>query len=566
MEPPRLAALTVGSGDSPLPEGADDVVKDADRDDPEDKSEVVVSPLPISMRMLGALLSDGDDGLSCCARALHVLYALLAAFMLFAVPHGFASNTDMEQPNSLLYITGALQGLSVALPATCIGSVAQALRCGGSLQRLGAGVVLVSAGDARQLARWMWAIRIFGMGLLAFGLVCVHWGIGVARFGPDFRVCMTMAGLAWCLLAPGLFTWWCAMYLASCLTRGTIGKVIHAIRTTSPLCDHWHADVAQPALDLRETMQLLSDGWARGLASLCGTSFALGMWAFTLAINNSVTFAFDASLNLSPGTIRNYFIGSITVFVSAPILICVDIASTSSQCVLLMDQLNEARARHGPACSEKIRWLELTLRQVNAGQGLGFKLGDGPQGVVLDIMRLKGIALGLFGALSTAITYMLSLTDEVTAAEVAANLVNRTADAASSGSGDGECCTLQCKLELSAFDAVFNCTTGDDSAATTLLFWLLYNLGLMGDAGHIDGTGTVATLELGIMGSLGAGFACMVWVAKRRLDAEDAASPTSPHGTARHYVAVCSIEDSAEEADQLLDASTAAQASDTVVP
>ena len=47
-----------------------------------------------------------------------------------------------------------------------------------------------------------------------------------------------------------------------------------------------------------------------------------------------------------------------------PLLMAKDVAYTSTYCDLVMDELNEARAKHGPESHLKIQWLESTLKQL----------------------------------------------------------------------------------------------------------------------------------------------------------------------------------------------------------
>ena len=53
-------------------------------------------------------------------------------------------------------------------------------------------------------------------------------------------------------------------------------------------------------------------------------------------------------------------------------------------------------------------WLEICLKNLNRGQGLGFTV----QGVVVDKRTLKNIALAIGGGLTTLVTTLLALSED----------------------------------------------------------------------------------------------------------------------------------------------------------
>ena len=47
-----------------------------------------------------------------------------------------------------------------------------------------------------------------------------------------------------------------------------------------------------------------------------------------------------------------------------PVLLAKDVATTSSYCDILMDEINQARQRLGPEANEVITWLESSLKNL----------------------------------------------------------------------------------------------------------------------------------------------------------------------------------------------------------
>ena len=122
------------------------------------------------------------------------------------------------------------------------------------------------------------------------------------------------------------------------------------------------------------------------------------------------------------------------------LLLAVDVATTSSRCDLLMDQLNAARIQHGPQHHIRISWLTTSLKELvradmlqqaricehvfvanvadsdlvwlahrqlrqNCGQGLGFLLGH----TVIDRKTLVHAAVKLASAIATVYSVLLAL-------------------------------------------------------------------------------------------------------------------------------------------------------------
>ena len=116
----------------------------------------------------------------------------------------------------------------------------------------------------------------------------------------------------------------------------------------------------------------------------------------------------DDKLDL-PGGFRIFILVVATAQSAMPFLVARVVADTSNWCDNLMNALNHARANHGPDSHLKIHWLETTLKQLNEGQGLGFKVGR----TVLDKKNLSNLAAQLYAVLSAVVTALLALDDHV---------------------------------------------------------------------------------------------------------------------------------------------------------
>ena len=69
----------------------------------------------------------------------------------------------------------------------------------------------------------------------------------------------------------------------------------------------------------------------------------------------------DATNSSPPGTQRNVALVATAIYIMLPLLLALDVAATSTYCDLLVERLNDMRAKHGPESDDKITWLETTL-------------------------------------------------------------------------------------------------------------------------------------------------------------------------------------------------------------
>ena len=170
--------------------------------------------------------------------------------------------------------------------------------------------------------------------------------------------------------------------------------------------------VNQPAVALVKKFEHLSDGWSGGLLGVGGAFWLVALTCFTLAINDPLMAGYDAAFGNPPGTNRIFHLTGMAALALLPFPLAVDIAGTSTCCDELMDELNQARIKHGKSCHATIQCLETALKQLvrqpsffsaiasdshhclafqNRGQGLGFVLA----GTVIDKRSLTTNASSL---------------------------------------------------------------------------------------------------------------------------------------------------------------------------
>jgi hypothetical protein len=92
-------------------------------------------------------------------------------------------------------------------------------------------------------------------------------------------------------------------------------------------------------------------------------------------------------------------------FLYLPLAMSAGVAEVSTSCDELMQSINACRVKD-LALSEKLRSLELALRQLSNGQGLGFTVLDG---TVLDKRRLRLLFSSVMGVFATLVPIVLSL-------------------------------------------------------------------------------------------------------------------------------------------------------------
>ena len=113
-----------------------------------------------------------------------------------------------------------------------------------------------------------------------------------------------------------------------------------------------------------------SDGFGPGLLGFLMGIFAGTVGMFANALNDEANALSEAEKGLSPGTVTKTQFATASAIPLLGLLLAMDLATTSSRCDLLMDELNNAGIRNGPEQHLTIDWLEIRLRRLNSGQGL----------------------------------------------------------------------------------------------------------------------------------------------------------------------------------------------------
>eukprot|EP01043_Picozoa_sp_COSAG02_P035064 COSAG02_NODE_2488_length_8701_cov_25.089630_6_plen_174_part_00 len=120
------------------------------------------------------------------------------------------------------------------------------------------------------------------------------------------------------------------------------------------------------------------------------------------------SFSVDMSKGNPLGTHRDKQLLNLPLLVPLPLLLTMDVAMTSSRCDELMSTLNSVRMWFGEEKNERITWLEMSLKNLHHGQGLGFTIG----GIVVDRRTLRVTFFALFGGVSSVLTALLALRAE----------------------------------------------------------------------------------------------------------------------------------------------------------
>ena len=222
--------------------------------------------------------------------------------------------------------------------------------------------------------------------------------------------------------------------VASRLASFQVGNVAQAVKSFPAGkdeldWDRWEADVVAPITKLVDTMQIVTEGWGRGMAA---TSFA----AVTMILS-------QVCISLSPMTDRLTFWGEDTPtymrlqgafftlgFTLIPFLMAVSSkiamlarlvllanlksnilqlgpAKVSTACDDLKESLNSIRLANplSVEIDQRVSILEKILTNVNRGQGIGLKVFD----FVIDIRLLTKMALQLFSGMSFIAPILLGM-------------------------------------------------------------------------------------------------------------------------------------------------------------
>jgi hypothetical protein len=175
---------------------------------------------------------------------------------------------------------------------------------------------------------------------------------------------------------------------------------------SAPDWEKWEADVVEPIRGLVSTMQILTDGWGRGMAaiSFAGTCMLL---AQTCILLSPMTDTLDHFGENTPLYVRISNVIFITLFGAIPFILARQPAQVSTSCEDLLESLNAIRLANplSVEVDERVTILEKCLTNVNRGQGIGFKVFD----IVISRKVLTRVFLQIFASITFLAPIMLSL-------------------------------------------------------------------------------------------------------------------------------------------------------------
>ena len=224
----------------------------------------------------------------------------------------------------------------------------------GALGQLNAGVQEVSVADSKRLGRWRAGLGVVSAFFAIIACVGLTGDVSRVRLAGDVSGFLNavLKAVIISTAMPIIFSgWWASMITASCLCRGNITDVITKVDSTDPADGPaWEENVVRSALALVESMETLSRGWSWGLLGLGGFLGLNGLGWFINVMNPEWTDGMYAMQGNAPATTRNICLIWAAFCAFLPLLLAMDIATTSSRYdLLIMDKLNKARIEHGVA-------------------------------------------------------------------------------------------------------------------------------------------------------------------------------------------------------------------------
>ena len=325
-------------------------------------SDAVVSVFYPEQQKIGELLSHADGRPTVLYRGLQLV--TLAGGARFALTNA-ANNVkfaDLDEATDLLHVSALLAGVGITSFLLPLESTRVALMPGGFLQQLKVGEQKISLAAARRLARWRVLLCTLAGVLSTMGLLILI--ILISRQMQDGlqdnALQKLIVVLIWLGPMPVLAAgWWPSMFTASCLCRDNVLEVIKKVRAADPTEEPLD-EVATSALALRDLLHKLSEGWGAGLLGLC--SFFLSMCVSQLALALSTEWCAGVDHHNPQyaevlGSARNMVMFFVVLLAFLPLLIAMDLATTSSLCDMLMEELNSAGIRHGVEHDPTIDWI-----------------------------------------------------------------------------------------------------------------------------------------------------------------------------------------------------------------
>ena len=376
----------------------------------EDSNAIVVPDWFVRSRGLVCHPKTGEP--TRLVRALPWMGVLRMFMMSVRASEGIDSLTSPSATDVFYMVTiGTFWLLTAAFTMTAF-ELSAVLRKGGELEMLGLGETKISASAFASLNRQYMFLRFVqlvtvgngfgwmggGLGSIGKSLFIRHphdpweavtaWGVSIFPMGHFF------------LFEASLFVELVlTLQVAAALSADGVLEVVHGVRKTDPKeTEAWEKDVVRPALALvNGHVGLLSNGWSRALAlSFFGLwSMAIGVFSLMLYLLHKHGDAFGIVV-LSPA-----LLGCLIM----PLVMSSAVAAVSTSCDDLASMINERRIEDldvGP----RLFQLEIALKNLNNGQGLGFVVGENN---VLDKRKLRTLYLSIAGVWTTLIPILLAL-------------------------------------------------------------------------------------------------------------------------------------------------------------
>ena len=246
------------------------------------------------------------------------------------------------QPLNVMY--RGLAGVGSLFLAAVAFSLRRVSAQGGTLEILGLGEAKILEKADSRLKRWqiLLLVPIFMVNSFTVAIL-ILW--------PAAAMETPMYWFVW----PCVFSWYLALKEASVLVSDAVLEARKEVASTAVLDEEWDESVVPKILELaKKTLPDLSHGFGGGLF-MC----ALGVWSFSASAFAS---ALEGSWGVVSGLSRSF------ALFCFPLLIALDVASASSDCVSLVNELNEKRKQAmNIETDQKLQVLERALSLENAG-------------------------------------------------------------------------------------------------------------------------------------------------------------------------------------------------------
>ena len=216
----------------------------------------------------------------------------------------------------------------------------------GTLEILGLGQAKILEKEDRRLKRWqilmlppIFIVNLFGIQIIPYGVVLES----------------PMYWFVW----PCVLSWYLALKEASVLVSDVVLEARKQVTSTVVLHETWDEHVVPNILELADkTLPDLSHGFGGGLF-MC----TLGLWSFSASAFASALEGTGSGLGGVVGGLSRSF-----VLFCFPLLIAFDVASASSDCDSLVNELNKKRkTAMDIQTDQKLQVLERALSHENAG-------------------------------------------------------------------------------------------------------------------------------------------------------------------------------------------------------